>query len=100
MVMMRKEIPREILMSYAPRKEYVSKLKITLVRLATQNQLPLFHLRTQIAFRKPTLYKAEKCCIVSFDPNNKCRLSEKDFVDDGVSPENELRRSRCVRTRE
>ena len=52
MVMMRKEIPREILMSYAPRKEYVSKLKITLVRLATQNQLPLFHLRTQIAWMK------------------------------------------------
>ena len=33
------------------------------------------------------------------DPNNKCRLSERDFVEDVVSSENELRRSGRVRTR-
>ena len=33
------------------------------------------------------------------DPNNKCRLSERDFVEDRVYSKNKLRRSGSVRTR-
>ena len=33
------------------------------------------------------------------EPYNKPRFSERDFVDDGLSPENELCRSGRVRTR-
>ena len=33
------------------------------------------------------------------DPNNKSRLSKRDFVDDGVSPKNKLRRYGRVSTR-
>ena len=33
------------------------------------------------------------------DPNDKSRVSERNFVDDGVFPENELRRSGRIRTR-
>ena len=40
------EIQMKILMSCAPRKEYVIKLELTMVRIATLNQLPSFHLKT------------------------------------------------------
>ena len=43
--------------------------------------------------------KQRKGALSRLDPNNKSRLSERDFVDNLVSPENELRRSGRIRTR-
>ena len=68
LAMSRKEIPRKVLMVCALRKKYVSKLKIILERFATQqNQLPSFHLRTQIALIKanPLIREIVYCFILS-----------------------------------
>ena len=43
--------------------------------------------------------KQRNAVLSRLDPYNKPGFSERDFVDDGVSPENELRRSGRVRTR-
>ena len=43
--------------------------------------------------------KQRNVVLSRLDPYNKPGFSERDFVDDGVSPENELRRSGRVRTR-
>ena len=43
--------------------------------------------------------KQRNAVLSRLDHYNKPGFSERDFVDDGVSPENELRRSGRVRTR-
>ena len=73
---------RKVLMVCAPRKEYVSKLQITLEIFATQqNQLPSFNLRTQIAWIKANPLQFR------LDPKDKSRVSERIFFDNEVLPE-------------
>ena len=85
-------------MSCAPKKEYVTMLEISKIC----NAKPATFLSPEDSNcmdESESSTKQKNGVLPRLDSNNKSRLSERDFVYDGVSLENKLRRSGRVRIR-
>ena len=79
--MMRKETLKKILMSCAPRKEICFKAGDNFGKICNAKPATFFSPEDSNCMDESQSYvKQRKCVLSSLGPNNKSRLSERDFV--------------------